>query len=146
MVERLRSMWGSSETPSSQQAYNPVNQNDEESSGLIASTKQTLSTKSSELLDNLDNTGSDWRIALFFLFFSLIFFFFAFTSLPFFLFAPKTTLLYLVYGFTFLQCALAFYWGPGTYIKWVCSRGGEQMGGAMDSLKTAILSKLIFRN
>ena len=53
-------------------------------------------------MDTLDNTGSDWRIALFFFAFSLIFFFFALTSLPFILFAPKTFFLHFIYGFVFL--------------------------------------------
>ena len=143
MVERFKSLFGGGNNSDS---YNPVNQHDEENSGLIASTTSSISNKTGELMDHLDNTGSDWRIALFFLFFSLMFFFFALTSLPFVLFAPKTFLLYLLYGFLFLQCALAFYWGPGTYLKSVCSWGGGQVGGVMDSVKAAIVSKILFRS
>ena len=113
---------------------------------MIESTKKTVLGKGSELMDSLDNTGSDWRIALFFLFCSLVFFFFALTSLPFVLFAPKTFLLNLVYGFVFLQCALAFYWGPGTYLKSVCSWGGGQVGSVFESLKAYIIAKVLFRN
>ena len=81
-------------------------------------------SKGQELADALD-TGADMRIAAFFLFFSIMFFFFALTSLPFILFNPKSFLLYFFYGFVFLQCALAFWYGPGAYIKRVCSWGGD---------------------
>ena len=144
MVDRLKSFFSSTEDKNKQ--YSSLGQNDEENSGLIQSATQGVFSKGSEMMETLDNTGSDMRIAVFFLFFSVMFFFFALTSLPFILFSPKTFFLYFIYGIVFLQCALAFYWGPGTYLKKACSWVDGYLSGVLASIQAYFLQKLLFRN
>merc|ERR1712004_739284 len=67
-------------------------------------------------MDNLES-GPDYTIAAGFLFFSLLFFLAAITSLPMLLLSPRSFNLYFSFGSIFLQCALAFYYGPMKYLR-----------------------------
>ena len=90
-------------------------QDDEQS--LISETTQGVFSKGAEMMDNLESTGPDYTIAAGFLFFSLLFFLAAVTSLPMLLLSPRSFNLYFSFGSIFLQCALAFYYGPVKYVK-----------------------------
>ena len=68
------------------------------------------------MMENADS-GPDYTIAVGFLFFSILFFFAAVTTLPMVLFSPRSFNLYFSFGSIFLQCALAFYYGPVKYLK-----------------------------
>ena len=122
-MERLTSFFGSKDKP---QEYGSVNQNDEESSGLIQNATESVFGKTQEMTETLDSYGSDLRIAGFFLVISVMFGMMSLSALPFILFSPMSFFKYFIYCFIFFQCALAFYWGPGTYLKKACSCAGEQ--------------------
>jgi hypothetical protein len=83
----------------------------------MAGVTQGVFSKASEITENLPTTGQDTRYAVVFLAISILFFLAAIMALPMVLLSPGSFNLYFCMGSLNLQVALAFWYGPLTYVK-----------------------------